>query len=147
VHQLVNKRTWMTPRCTVQLKIKVQNFTGTFLYNKRLYLLWRYLFSKRCSSMSLQKARYPCVSTTLMPTGMREWVNYRKYIHTHDWLVLKFSKTEHKNAFDCLSICKILIIIIIFINCNWVVTRWQWLFSHPFSKKHNLSSHKILGHI
>ena len=22
----------------------------------------------------------------------------------------------------------ILIIIIIFINCNWVVTRWQWLF-------------------
>jgi len=23
---------------------------------------------------------------------------------------------------------KIQIIIIIFINCNWVVTRWQWLF-------------------
>jgi len=22
----------------------------------------------------------------------------------------------------------IIIIIIIFINCNWVVTRWQWLF-------------------
>jgi len=22
----------------------------------------------------------------------------------------------------------ILIIILIFINCNWVVTRWQWLF-------------------
>jgi len=21
-----------------------------------------------------------------------------------------------------------IIIIIIFINCNWVVTRWQWLF-------------------
>jgi len=23
---------------------------------------------------------------------------------------------------------KIIMIIIIFINCNWVVTRWQWLF-------------------
>jgi hypothetical protein len=23
---------------------------------------------------------------------------------------------------------KIIIIIIIFINCNWVVCRWQWLF-------------------
>jgi hypothetical protein len=23
----------------------------------------------------------------------------------------------------------IIIIIIIFINCNWVVTRWQWLFN------------------
>ena len=22
----------------------------------------------------------------------------------------------------------VIIIIIIFINCNWVVTRWQWLF-------------------
>ena len=25
-------------------------------------------------------------------------------------------------------ICLIIIIIIIFVNCNWVVTRWQWLF-------------------
>jgi len=26
------------------------------------------------------------------------------------------------------TILFIIIIIIIFINCNWVVTRWQWLF-------------------
>ena len=28
----------------------------------------------------------------------------------------------------CKVIIVIIIIIIIIINCNWVVTRWQWLF-------------------
>jgi len=32
--------------------------------------------------------------------------------------------TEHLND----SLLLIIIIIIIIINCNWVVTRWQWLF-------------------
>jgi len=26
------------------------------------------------------------------------------------------------------NVSKLIIIMIIFINCNWVVTRWQWLF-------------------
>jgi hypothetical protein len=32
----------------------------------------------------------------------------------------------------------IIILIIIFINCNWVVTRWQWLFNT--NTKHELTS-------
>jgi hypothetical protein len=32
---------------------------------------------------------------------------------------------------DCVMGGKVfdIIIIIIFINCNWVITRWQWLFT------------------
>ena len=40
----------------------------------------------------------------------------------HDGLVTQFEWVilEHRK--------KVIIIITIFINCNWVVPRWQWLF-------------------
>ena len=34
--------------------------------------------------------------------------------------------TEVESVYS--AVRTVIIIIIIFINCNWVVTRWQWLF-------------------
>jgi len=40
-----------------------------------------------------------------------------------------YSKLKNKNQLDATYYFIVfLIIIIIFIYCNWVVTRWQWLF-------------------
>jgi len=40
-------------------------------------------------------------------------------------LCLKFGKAIEQALFEVFIIGKIIIIII---NCNWVVSRWQWLF-------------------
>jgi len=47
-----------------------------------------------------------------------------------NWRVGGVNRKMAKNyTVGSFSICvSILIIIIIFIYCNWVVTRWQWLF-------------------
>ena len=42
--------------------------------------------------------------------------------------------TNHKQLLFC-DIINIIIVIII-INCNWVVTRWQWLF-YMYTKYEN----------
>jgi len=42
------------------------------------------------------------------------------------WRVLRLRMKERPPIFYLIII--IIMTIIIFINCNWVVTRWQWLF-------------------
>jgi len=41
--------------------------------------------------------------------------------------IKSFNYLRRLRVKNCLEL-GIIIIIIIFINCNWVVTRWQWLF-------------------
>jgi len=48
------------------------------------------------------------ISLELILKAAFKKISFKK-IGIHDWYI-------------------IIIIIIIFINCNWVVTRWQWLF-------------------
>jgi hypothetical protein len=59
-----------------------------------------------------------------LPAG-RE-ISFASYITFHIRYNLK--SYNHLNV-ATLIIFTIVILIIIFINCNWVVTRWQWLFN------------------
>jgi len=43
-------------------------------------------------------------------------------------LVLRLNQSVRSNQFITILAVIIIIIIIIIIYCNWVVTRWQWLF-------------------
>jgi len=44
------------------------------------------------------------------------------------WGTPKVSPTRLADGHRILFFIIIIIIIIIIINCNWVITRWQWLF-------------------
>jgi len=73
--------------------------------------------------------------------------NHRKYVHNYSedtercstcqrkvhekkhvfmTVRIKFKRVTRHAWWICVSL--LIIIIIIFINCNWVVNRWQWLF-------------------
>jgi hypothetical protein len=48
-----------------------------------------------------------------------------------EYILVEFTKylpTAFRKSARHLRSFKKIIIIIIFINCNWVITRWQWLF-------------------
>ena len=58
----------------------------------------------------------------------------RAYAPELKWLGREAKHSSPSSA----TIKKIIIIIIIFINCNWVVTPWQWLFYMYSYTKHEI---------
>ena len=79
--------------------------------------------------------QYICCNSTYIS------VDFNIYIYTKDYS-LKIKTINFIKIFviyDGVYICiyTYIIIIIIFINCNWVVTRWQYTFTH----KNNIEQH------
>jgi hypothetical protein len=55
------------------------------------------------------------------------WVGPRAGLEVSEkWMLLDYDVPGLDGAST--FIAEVIIIIIIFINCNWVITRWQWLF-------------------
>jgi len=53
--------------------------------------------------------------------------NCRSWKRCHRIVIREKQETEYVDIIIIIIIITIIIIIIIIINCNWVVTRWQWL--------------------